>query len=102
PSLVKPGRSAPMAGTAVTGCQRNDSPLMNYHEGVGHGYEAGLLAPKRDYRRFDFGIITDRGRDPIYRQRPGGGFERTQAIFSTTGRGLRLEHDRHPSDARRS
>jgi hypothetical protein len=33
--------------------------------------EAGLLAPKRDYRRFDFGIITDRGRD---RKRSGGGF----------------------------
>src|SRR5215831_14802333 len=74
---------------------------MNYHEGVGHGYEAGLLAPKRDYRRFDFGIITDRGRDRIYRQRPGGGFERPQEIFSTTGRGVRVEHDRHPSYARR-
>jgi hypothetical protein len=59
---------------------------MNLHEGVGHDYEAGLLAPKRSYHRFDFSIAADAGRDRLYRQQSGSGFERAQEKCSATGR----------------
>jgi hypothetical protein len=72
---------------------------MNLHEGVGHDYEAGLVAPKRGYHRFDFSIVVDTGRDRLYRQRSGSGFERPQEICSATGRRVGVEHDCHPSDA---
>src|SRR3984893_955451 len=53
---------------------------MNLHEGVGHDYEAGLLAPKRSYHRFDFSIAADAGRDRLYRQQSGSGFERRDLL----------------------
>ena len=37
--------------------------------------------PKRSYHRFDFTVAADTGRDGLYRQQSGGGFERFQEIW---------------------
>jgi hypothetical protein len=74
-----------MAGTFVADGPRNDRSPMNQHEGVGRYYEAGLLAPKRGYRRFDVSIAADPGCDWLHGQRSGSGFERAQEISSAPG-----------------
>ena len=81
----------------VAGRQRYDRSPMNKQEGVGHEDESGLLAPKRDYRRFDFNVTADTGHDRLYRRRSGSGFERAEEICSPAGRRVWVEHDCHAS-----
>ena len=70
-----------MAGTLLRAVSEMTVPLMNLHEGVGHEYKAGFPVPKRSYHRFDFTVAADTGRDGLYRQQSGGGFERFQEIW---------------------
>jgi hypothetical protein len=64
-------------------------------------YKTGLLAPKRRYPRFDFGVATDTDRDRLYRHRSGSSFERIQEKCSAAGRRVGVEHHCHSTHAGR-
>ena len=73
---------------------------MIVYEGIRGGHETALLSPERRYGRLDVIITVHPRRDCLYRQRSCGGLKRAQVIQAAAGRGVRVEHDCRPRDAR--
>jgi hypothetical protein len=61
--------------------QRQDLLAVGQDENVRHDDQAGAgLAHERRYGRIDLGRIVNGGRNDLYLQRGGGGFDRAQEI----------------------